>query len=100
MKKVTKALTALTLGTALAIGSGATAFAAVSYPGGGTWDQGFRYSDGVRYTYSSYYHGSKAHTATAVTWNGTSKKYAGPRSWANASIKSSLGGNKTYWNAY
>ena len=47
--------------------SGAAAFAAISYPGGGIWDQGFRTNNDVRQTYSSYYHGSKPHTATAVS---------------------------------
>lgn len=93
MKTRTVLTGSLLLVTASTLSAGA-AFATVTYPGGGTWDQGLTST----VTYSNYYHGSLTHGSTAQSDYGTSRSpNITPGYWSNAQVKRSDHNNKTYW---
>lgn len=91
----TAATIAATLGLLLA-GTG-TAFATVSYPGGGTWSYGTRGS-GTE-VYSNYHHPTVAHRASTINaWGEYSCTSANGGSWANNSQRAKRGDvDRSYW---
>lgn len=98
MKRAAKVLATVGLGGALAMGAASGAHAAISYPGGGTWNQGTSYV--TMNTWSNYLHGSKAHGSTACNANRCNRSDTVPPGlWSYASIRATWGGNTTYWRA-
>ncbi|MEV7093442.1 lactococcin 972 family bacteriocin [Amycolatopsis sp. NPDC051045] len=54
--------------------------------GGGTWCRGTQPDGVLKQCYSNYIHNNNYHSATAAMAGGTSKRYANPGYWANASV--------------
>ncbi|GAA4696502.1 hypothetical protein GCM10025781_12930 [Kocuria gwangalliensis] len=96
MKRLKKALVTVGLAGTLAAGAAGAANAAVTHPGGGTWDSGVSYW--TNSVWSNYHHPTRAHGSTACNSTRCNRSATvAPNRWSYASITASLGGNTTYW---
>lgn len=93
-KTLNKAIVTGALVVALVGGSAVAANATTVAAGGGTHS----YSVDLGYNYSSYYHGSYYHRATAFNnGGGFQRAYAEAGYWARASISAAVSGNQAAW---
>lgn len=96
MKRLKMILATLGLTGVLATGLAGAANAAITHPGGGTWDSGVSYITNT--VWSNYLHPSRAHGSTACNSNSCKRSATVPaKKWSKASIRATLGGNTAYW---
>ncbi|ARU51789.1 lactococcin 972 family bacteriocin [Cellulosimicrobium cellulans] len=81
--KLRKPVVAVALAVAAVAGGAGTAYATISYVGGGTWDHGV----GGGTVWSDYYHGSKCH-GSSVQGTYYEKRYASAGRWSMADAPS------------
>ncbi|WP_051480476.1 lactococcin 972 family bacteriocin [Cellulomonas sp. KRMCY2] len=78
----------------MGIGTASASSAALTYPGGGTWESGADCCS----VWSEYLHPSKAHRASVQGRTYESSQWRGVNVWAFAEVGTALTGNKAYWD--